>query len=126
MKSVFHIVNIIFIALYVYPGSILGFLLYDNIQKQPNLTPNFMALSSNHIYGFIFLSLLGLLSYYKNRSKQLFIYLFLASIFLELSHNLIPQRNFQYQDLFGNLFGVFIIFIIFYLCKYLNKIYHEK
>ena len=29
------------------------------------------------------------------------------SIFLELCHILIPQRTFQYQDLFGNILGVF-------------------
>ena len=121
IKVIFHIVNIILVLLYIYPGSILGWIVYDNIRKQPNLTSDFVIFSSNHVYAFVFLSLLGLLSYYKNRAKQLFLYLFLASIILEISHFFIPERSFQYQDLFGNLLGVLLIFIIFNLYKLYRK-----
>ena len=37
-KLIFHILNVIFILLYVYPGSILGFLLYGNSNQQPQIT----------------------------------------------------------------------------------------
>jgi|TARA_B100000427_G_C15392091_1_gene543774 hypothetical protein len=121
IKVIFHIVNIILVLLYIYPGSILGWIVYDNIRKQPNLTSDFVIFSSNHVYAFVFLSLLGLLSYYKNRAKQLFLYLFSASIILEISHFFIPERSFQYQDLFGNLLGVLLIFIIFNLYKLFRK-----
>ena len=121
IKVIFHIVNIILVLLYIYPGSILGWIVYDNIRKQPNLTSDFVIFSSNHVYAFVFLSLLGLLSYYKNRAKQLFLYLFSAPIILEISHFFIPERSFQYQDLFGNLLGVLLIFIIFNLYKFFRK-----
>ena len=121
IKVIFHIVNIILVLLYIYPGSILGWIVYDNIRKQPNLTSDFVIFSSNHVYAFAFLSLLGLLSYIKNRAKQLFLYLFSASIILEISHFFIPERSFQYQDLFGNLLGVLLIFIIFNLYKLFRK-----
>ena len=121
IKVIFHIVNIILVLLYIYPGSILGWIVYDNIRKQPNLTSDFVIFSSNHVYAFVFLSLLGLLSYYKNRAKQLFLYLFSAPIILEISHFFIPERSFQYQDLFGNLLGVLLIFIIFNLYKLFRK-----
>ena len=120
-KIIFHISNIGIILIYLYPGSILGWLFYRNIQKQPQLTSDFVIFSSNHTYTFIVLSLLGLFSYYKNKVKILFLYLFFISIFLELCHLLIPQRSFQYQDLFGNFFGIFLVFISFNIYKYFIK-----
>ena len=120
-KTIFHISNIGLILIYLYPGSIFGWLIYGNPQKQPQLTSNFAIFSSNHVYTFILLSLLGLFSYYKNKVSILFLYLFFISIFLELCHILIPQRTFEYQDLFGNLLGTFLIFIVFNLYKYFKK-----
>ena len=120
-KIIFHISNIGIILIYLYPGSIFGWLFYGNIQKQPQLTSDFAIFSSNHVYTFIVLSLLGLLSYYKDKVRILFLYLFFISIFLELCHILIPQRTFQYQDLFGNILGVFFIFILFTIYKILKS-----
>src|SRR6056300_163485 len=73
-KVLFHITNILLIILYLYPGSILGWLIYGNIQKQPQITSDFIF-SSNHVYAFLILSLLGLFSYYKKNIKILFLYL---------------------------------------------------
>tara|TARA_Y100000768_G_C23753828_1_gene575223 strand:- start:128 stop:526 length:399 start_codon:yes stop_codon:yes gene_type:complete len=119
--ATFHISNIGLILIYLYPGSIFGWLLYGNIQKQPQLTSDFIIFSSNHIYAFMAISLIGVFSYYKNRIKILFIYLFFISIFLEFCHIFIPQRSFQYQDLFGNFLGVFFIFILFKLYKLFKR-----
>ena len=45
-KNTFHIINIMLIILYLYPGSILGWLIYGNIQKQPQITSDFIFFSS--------------------------------------------------------------------------------
>ena len=113
IKITFHAFNIGLILIYLYPGSIFGWLLYGDKQKQPQLSPDFLIFSSNHFYAFIILSFLGIVCYYKNKIKILFLYLFLISIFLELCHILIPQRSFEYQDLAGNFLGVFFIFMLF-------------
>ena len=124
-KLIFYLINTIFTIFYLYPGSIFGFLLYRNFNKQPQLTDDFnfflLNFSSNHVYAFLVLSFLGLLSYYKNKAKILFIYLFFISIFLEICHIFIPHRSFQYQDIFGNFLGVFIIFIFFILYQLLKS-----
>ena len=122
-KTTFHISNIGLILIYLYPGSIFGWMVYGDKQKQPQLTPDFLLFSSNHVYAFIALSFLGLMSYYKNNVKILFLYLFFVSIFLELCHILIPQRTFEYKDLIGNILGVFLIFILFSLY---NLIKHNR
>jgi len=120
-KIVFHISNIGLIILYLYPGSIVGWLIYSDFQKQPQISSDFLLFSSNHSYAFIFLSLLGVISNSYKKNSILFIYLFLISIILELCHILIPERSFEYSDLFGNLLGVFLIFILFNIYKFLKN-----
>tara|TARA_Y100001935_G_scaffold121295_1_gene100331 strand:- start:53 stop:445 length:393 start_codon:yes stop_codon:yes gene_type:complete len=117
IKHVFHVSNIGLISLYLYPGSILGQILYGNMQIQPQLTQDFMIFSSNHVYSFVILSLLGLVSYHKKKIKILFFYLFFISIFLEICHIFIPQRDFEFHDLYGNFLGVFFVFTLFNLYK---------
>ena len=120
-KILFNIINTIFIILYVYPGSILGFLIYGELHKQPQLTPDFISISSNHLYAFLALSLLGLVAYYK--SKKLFIlnYLILGSIILEVLHLIIPNRSFQFNDLFGNIAGVLLSILLFNIYNFWRK-----
>ena len=116
-KIIFYISNIGLIILYFYPGSIIGWLIYGNLQKQPQLTSDFF-ISLNHMYAFIILSILGIISYNNNKIKILFLYLFIISIALELCHILIPKRSFEYSDLLGNFSGVFLIFILFNLYQF--------
>ena len=126
-KLFFHILNILFFIVYLYPGSILGLLLYGNVSKQPQLTKDFIfsfsEISSNHIYVFIFLSLLVFFCYFKKKRNLIIFYLFFISIFLELLHIIIPQRSFQISDLYGNIIGVFISLLITYIIYYAKKIF---
>ena len=81
--------------------------------KQPQLTNDFMNISSNHFYTFFVLSFFGVLSYLRHKKFNLLIkYLLLLSVVLELFHLLIPQRSFQFGDLFGNILGVFLVLLI--------------
>ena len=117
-KFIFHISNIIVIFLYLFPGSILGWLFYKNLSAQPQLTDDFINISSNHFYTFFVLSIMGILSYLKHKKLNLLIkYLLLLSAILELSHLLIPQRSFELGDLFGNILGVVVTIIIYKIWK---------
>ena len=109
----FYLTNIILIIFYLYPGSIFGYFLYNNTFIQPQLTRDFF-ISSNHFYVFIILSTIGILAYHNTKKINFLIkYLFLLSIFLEFFHIIIPNRGFQWSDLFGNIFGVIIVIIIY-------------
>ena len=119
-KIFFHIINILFLILYLYQGSILGFVVYNDFSKQPQVTPDFIFFSSNHLYAFAILSLLGLISYI-NKKKLIIYYFIFLSIFLELSHLVIPNRSFQFSDLFGNILGVLISILILKIYFYLEK-----
>ena len=120
IKIIFHLLNIIFVFLYIYPGSLLGFLIYKDILKQPQISADFFALSSNHVYSFLLLSVLGLIGYINNL-KIIILYLILSSISLELLHLFIPNRSFQFSDLFGNIVGVIIPIFILILLNFWRK-----
>ena len=116
-KFFFYLCNFVLIILYLYPGSILGLFLYNDASLQPQITPNLMV-SSNHVYAFLILSFVGFFTYKEIENlKFLSIYLILLSIILEILHYFIPERSFEFPDLFGNLIGVIIVIIIFYFYK---------
>ena len=85
LKIIFYVANIVLITLYLFPGSILGWFVYDDAGLQPQITPDFIV-SSNHVYAFIVLSILGWGSYDNYKLNFIFIYLFSISIFLEMAH----------------------------------------
>ena len=118
-KLIFYFINLILIFLYLFPGSLLGLVIYNNKEIQPQITPDFI-ISSNHFYVFMLLTTIGYLSYKKiSQINFLIFYLILLSIILEILHLIIPERSFQWSDLFGNLIGVFIvIFTKFLISKY--------
>ena len=116
-KIIFYFLNIILIFLYLFPGSLLGIIIYDNKNIQPQLTPDFF-ISSNHFYVFTLISIIGFLSFIKKKHIRLLaIYLILLSIILETFHLIIPERSFEWSDLLGNLLGVFIVIISNILIK---------
>ena len=101
-------------------SQILGYLIYGNLNKQPQISID-LIVSSNHVYAFFLLSFLGLLSFNKNSKKKIITYLFSLSIFLEISHLIIPNRGFQFEDLFGNMIGVILSIVVFNLINYWRK-----
>ena len=113
----FHCVNLILVVFYLYPGSILGYVLYKNPSIQPQITRDFLV-SSNHLYVFIFLSIIGILAYRNSKKINFLIrYLFILSILLEFFHILIPNRSFELSDLFGNILGVIVVVVVYEIKK---------
>ena len=92
-KFIFYLFNFFLILLYLYPGSLLGCFLYDDCKLQPQITADFIV-STNHLYAFV-----------------------LLSIVLEVLQYFVPNRSFEFSDLFGNLAGVIIAIILFYFFK---------
>ena len=116
---IFYAINSFLIIFYLFPGSLIGWLIFGNLDKQPQITRDFI-ISSNHFYTFLFLTIIGFLTFVKSHQiKPLTLYLIFLSIFLELLHFLIPNRSFQWSDLFGNFLGVVVvIFINNFINKY--------
>tara|TARA_Y100000022_G_scaffold44641_1_gene37256 strand:+ start:1218 stop:1619 length:402 start_codon:yes stop_codon:yes gene_type:complete len=116
LKIIFYVANIVLISLYIFPGSILGWILYNNADLQPQITSDFIV-SSNHVYAFMLLSTLGYIAYKKENLNLIFIYLFSISILLEILHIFIPNRGFEFSDLFGNIIGVLLLYLYYQINK---------
>ena len=103
---------VILFILYLFPASLIGFLLYDNLSKQPDLIPNPIGTSINHLISFIYLSSLAFIVRVKERKFiNSFKFLFFTSIVLEILHYFIPNRAFEYYDLFANFIGVIFAYL---------------
>jgi len=116
-KIFFYSINISLIFLYLFPGSLIGQVIYGSKKIQPQITTDFI-ISSNHFYVFIFVSLIGLFTFTrKDQIRFLIKYLISLSIILEFLHLIIPERSFQLSDLFGNLIGVIVVILVRNLIK---------
>jgi hypothetical protein len=121
LKYLYYLSVIFLVVLYIVPGNIFGYFLYGDLNVQPNLFSDPDGRSFNHFIYFSYLSIIGFLSFYNNNSlKKVFGFLILISIFLEILHLIIPNRTFEYSDIFANIIGVLFgyILIIVYKKKY--------
>ena len=122
LRILFHIIIFILIIFSLYPGSILGFLLYGDFKLQPQFTKDFSYISSQHLYSYLLVSALGFFSYLRDKKFNLVvIYLFFLSIILEVAHLVISERFFQIEDLTGNILGVLIVYIIVLIYKFWRR-----
>tara|TARA_B110000971_G_C19777818_1_gene393870 strand:+ start:48 stop:440 length:393 start_codon:yes stop_codon:yes gene_type:complete len=121
LKSIIYLyyLSLIFLLLiYLFPGSIIGYLLYGDLGKQPNIVSNPIGTSINHFFYFFFLTFLGL-TYNLSQKKftNSFLFLFVLSFLLEILHFFMPNRAFELYDLLANIVGVLSIFFLFKLKK---------
>jgi len=122
LRILFHILTLLLIILSLYPGNIMGFLIYGDIRYEPRFTKDFLYISSNHLYVYFLISTLGFFSYLRDRKfKLVVIYLFFLSIILEVIHLVISERAFQTSDLASNILGVLIAYIVVLIYKFWKK-----
>ena len=121
-KYLFYFSFIILLILYLFPGSLIGYLLYGNFGKQPDFISNPIGTSINHLVFFFYLSILGFI-FRSNQRKFInsFSFLFLISIILELLHYFIPNRAFELRDLYANGFGVILAYLMLKIFKKIRE-----
>ena len=113
LKFIFHISTLFLIIISLYPGSLLGYLLYGDLSQQPDVIKNPFGTTINHFIYYVYVSLLGFFLYLKNQSFQKLVYgLFFLSVILEVLQFIVPNRSFQLGDLIGNILGVLVAFFV--------------
>ena len=118
LKYLFYFSLIVLLILYLFPGSLIGYLLYGNSGKQPDLISNPIGTSINHLIFFFYVSIIGFIFRINQKTfLNSFSFLFLVSITLELLHYLIPNRAFELNDLYANSLGVLLAYLIFRFFK---------
>ena len=122
IKYTYYLSLIALLLIYLFPGSLIGFFLYGDLGKQPNLISNPIGTSINHLIFFFYLGILSFIIHIKQkRIVYSFLFLFSVSVLLELLHLIIPNRAFELNDLFANSVGVILAFFINNIIKNLKN-----
>ena len=117
----------------LYPGSLLGLLIYGDLGMQPNLAENpyytpiprhlyTYASTLNHFIIYFCVTMFGLCLYLRSHNFQKIVYgLLFLSIFLEVLQFMVPKRVFEIYDISANLTGVFIAYCLIKIFKFWNS-----
>ena len=121
LEYLYYFSLVILFILYLFPGSLIGYFLYGNLGQQPNLIPNPIGTSINHLIYFSYITILAtiirpnvknIFTEYKN--------IFFVSFTLEILHFIIPNRAFEFYDLAANISGVVVILLLKKIIKWPN------
>ena len=113
LEYIYYFSLLILFIIYLFPGSLIGYFLYGNLGQQPNLIPNPIGTSINHLIFFSYITILALIIRLKvkNFLTDYKVILFISFI-LEILHLIIPNRAFEFYDLIANMLGVLIIIFV--------------
>ena len=113
IEYVYYFSLLILLILYLFPGSLIGYLLYGNLGYQPNFLANPIGTSINHLIFFSYITALAIIV--RLRVKNIFTnyrVILCISCVLEIFHLIVPNRAFELYDLIANMTGVVIILLI--------------
>ena len=113
IEYVYYFSLIALLILYLFPGSLIGYLFYGNLGQQPNLISNPIGTSINHLIFFSYITALAIIVRIKvkNFFTNYLVIIFISCL-LEILHLIVPNRAFELYDLIANLIGVVIILLI--------------
>ena len=113
LKFIFHTSIMLLIVISLFPGSLLGYFLYDDLGKPPNFINNPFGTAINHFIGYFYVSMLGLFLYLRNHNFQKLVFsLFFLSIILEVLQFIVPYRTFEIYDISANFAGVLVAYFL--------------
>ena len=122
LKFIFHISVLFLITISLFPGSLLGFFLYGDLGRQPDLIDNPFGTAINHFIFYFYVSMLGLCLYLRTTNFRKLIYgLFSLSIILEVLQFVVPNRSFEIYDIFANFAGVLVAYLLVIIYKFWSK-----
>ena len=122
LKFIFHISVFFLIIISLFPGSLLGYFIYNDLGKQPDLINNPIGTAINHFIYYFYVSVLGLCLYLRDRNFKKLVYsLFFLSIVLEALQFIIPKRTFEIYDVSANFIGVLFAYILVNIYKLWSK-----
>ena len=113
IEYVYYFSLLVLLILYLFPGSLIGYLLYGDLGRQPNLISNPIGTSINHLFFFSYITILATIVRLKveNIFTSYKVILFI-SVSSEILHLFVPNRAFELYDLIANIVGVVLIILI--------------
>ena len=111
LKLIFNISVLLLIFFSLFPGSIIGLLLHEDITHDP--TSNLLFIGFNHFIAYFYVGLLAFFLYLKNKNlKKIIYFLLFLSVILETLQYIIPNRAFEISDLVSNILGVLVAYLV--------------
>ena len=124
LKFIFRTCIIFLIILSVFPGSLLGLVLYQDLSRELNVIKNPFGAAINHFISYFCVATLGFFIYLRTENfKKLVQGMLLLSIILEIIQLIIPYRAFQISDLIANFSGVLAAYFLVKIYLFFDK--HE-
>ena len=122
LNFIFYISVLLLIIFSLFPGSLLGFFLYEDLGRQPSLIENPYGAAINHFICYFYISMLGFFLYLRKSNFQKLAYsLFFLSIILEILQFVVPKRVFEINDVSANFIGVLTAFLLVKIYKFWRK-----
>ena len=117
-KYFFYFNTFITCLLSLYPGNLIGLIFFGDDSTFPGSD------KMHHFFSYFILSIVGSIAYFEKKFfYRLFIFLVSLGFFLELLQIWIPNRYFEFLDMFSNFFGVLVgLNIVRFFKKYYDKI----
>ena len=113
IKYIYYFSLIVLLILYLFPGSLIGYLLYGNLTLQPNWFKNPIGTSINHLIFFSYITILVMTVRFRTKNILTnYRFILFISCVLEIFHLIIPNRAFEFYDLIANFTGVVIILLL--------------
>ena len=122
LKFIFHSSVLLLVIISLFPGSLLGFFIYGDLGRQPDLVTNPFGTAINHFICYFCVSMLGFSLYLKNHNFQKIVKgLFFLSIILEVLQFIVPNRVFEIYDISANFIGVLVAYFIIKTYQFWSK-----
>ena len=123
LKIIFNISLLLLIIISLYPGSLIGLLIYDDLGQQPILIQTPFGSTINHFFSYFYMGLLGFFAYTKKEDfKVVMIVLIFLSIALEFFQLIVPKRSFEHNDIIANILGLILAYLIIKIYLLINKL----
>ena len=123
LKIIFYTSLLLLIIISLYPGSLIGLLMYEDLGRQPILIKTSFGSTINHFLTYFYVGLLGFFTYIEKKNfKSVMIVLVFLSVSLEFLQLFVPKRSFEFNDIVANILGLFVAYLTIKIYLLIKKL----
>ena len=120
LEYIYYFLLFVLLILYLFPGNIIAFFMNGELTQPFSSSKSYFA-SLSHFFYFSCITFLAVII--KNKTNNILLnlnFIIFISIFLEITHIIIPNRYFEIYDLASNIIAVFTILLLKKLIRWKN------
>ena len=110
LEYIYYFLLFALLILYLFPGNIIAFFMNGELTQPYSSSKSYFA-SLSHFFYFSCITFLAVII--KNKTNNILLnFIIFISIFLEITHIIIPNRYFEIYDLASNIIAVFTVLLL--------------